>query len=67
MSSLRYRVVLVTLIACVIFAADGSSRSGRDGIGDADLSLALQLLFPEGFLNPWATMDLKIVDAGGVD
>jgi hypothetical protein len=39
MSSLRYRVVLVTVIACVVFAADASSRSGRHGIEDADLSL----------------------------
>jgi hypothetical protein len=39
MSSLRYRAALVTLVASVVFAADGSSRSGRVGIEDADLSL----------------------------
>jgi Protein of unknown function (DUF1236) len=37
---LRYRVVvLVTLVACVALAGAGSSRSSRDGVQDADLSL----------------------------
>jgi hypothetical protein len=32
MYSLRYSAVLVTLIACVAFAAVGSSRNSRDGV-----------------------------------
>jgi Protein of unknown function (DUF1236) len=38
MYSLRYSVVLVTLMACVAFTAVGSSRNSRDGVQDADLS-----------------------------
>jgi hypothetical protein len=38
MYSLRYSVVLVTLMACVAFAAVGPSRNSRDGVQDADLS-----------------------------
>jgi hypothetical protein len=56
MSSLRYNVVLVTLIACVVFAADGSSRSGRDGIEDADLSLVDESVAERG------TSELAISD-----
>jgi hypothetical protein len=48
MSSLRYRVVLVTVIACVVFAADASSRSGRHGIEDADLSLVDESIAERG-------------------
>jgi hypothetical protein len=32
MYSLRYSVVLVTLMACVAFTAVGSSRNSRDGV-----------------------------------
>jgi Protein of unknown function (DUF1236) len=35
---LRY-MALVTLVACVALAGAGSSRSSRDGVQDADLSL----------------------------
>jgi hypothetical protein len=39
MYSLRYSVVLVTLMACVAFVAVWSSRNSRDGVQEADLSL----------------------------
>jgi hypothetical protein len=39
MYSLRYSVVLVTLMACLAFTTVGSSCSSRDGVEDGDLSL----------------------------
>jgi hypothetical protein len=39
---LRYRMVLLTLMACVASTGTGSNRSTHDGVQDADLSLVDQ-------------------------
>jgi hypothetical protein len=40
MYSLRYRVVLLTLMACVASTGTGSNRSTHDGVQDAEATRA---------------------------